>query len=110
MSTANALLQKQLEMVTREAFNNVVNGTAGGSVVFYDNGTNGDATAGDEIYTRQFTQNTKIYTCTLRRQADTPRVGIETITGAMSWTDMGGHAVLTSQKTRSISFVTYKNT
>ncbi len=110
MATANALLQKQLEMVTREAFNNVVNGTAGGSVVFYDNATNGDATSGDGIFTRQFTQNTKVYTCTLQRQLDTPRAGIETITGQMSWTDMGGPAVHTSQKPRQISFVTYKNT
>lgn len=110
MSTANALLQKQLEMVTQQAFNNVVNGTAGGSVVFYDNATNGDATSGDGIFTHQFTQNSKVYTCTLRRQADTPRAGLETITGKMSWTDMGGPAVLTAQKTRQISFVTYKNT
>jgi prepilin-type N-terminal cleavage/methylation domain-containing protein len=110
LSTANALLQKQLEMVSREAFNSVVNGTAGGSVVFYDNGTNGDATNGDGIFTRQITQNSKVYTCTLRRQTDSPRAGIETITGTMSWTDMGGAAVRTSQKTRSVSFVTYKNT
>jgi len=109
MSTANALLQKQIEMVTQQAFNNVVNGTAGGSVVFYDNATNGDVTSGDGIFTRQFTQNQKVYTCTLQRQADTPRAGIETITGTMRWTDMGGPAVSTSQKTRSISFVTYKN-
>jgi prepilin-type N-terminal cleavage/methylation domain-containing protein len=109
LSTANALLQKQLEMVSREAFNSVVNGTAGGSVAFYDNGTNGDVTNGDGIFTREFTQNNKIYTCTLRRQEDTPRAGIETITGTMSWTDMGGAAVRTSQKTRSVSFVTYKN-
>ena len=109
MATANALLQKQVEMVTQQAFNNVVNGTAGGSVVFYDNATNGDVTSGDGIFTRQFTQNSKVFTCTLRRQADTPRAGLETITGTMSWTDMGGAAVRTSQKTRQISFVTYKN-
>lgn len=109
LSTANALLQKQLEMVSREAFNNVVNGTAGGSLQFFDDGTNGDATSGDGIFTRQFTTNNKTYTATLRRQADTPRVSLETITGSVTWTDMGGAATATSQKTRTVTFVTYKN-
>jgi prepilin-type N-terminal cleavage/methylation domain-containing protein len=110
VSTGNAILQEQIEMVTREAFNNVVNGTAGGSVFFYDDGTNGDATANDGIFTRQFTQNSKSYTCTLQRQTNTPRADIEQITGTLSWTDMGGAAVNTTQKTRALSFVTYKNT
>jgi prepilin-type N-terminal cleavage/methylation domain-containing protein len=109
LSTANALLQKQLEMVSREAFNNVVNGTAGGSLQFFDNGTNGDATNGDGIFSRQFTVNTKTYTLTLRQQQDTPRVGIETITGQAIWTDMGRRSAGTIQKTRTVTFVTYKN-
>ena len=65
MSAANAILQEQLEMVTREPFNNVVNGTAGGSALFFDNGTNGDATANDDIYTRLTAMNNKTFTVTL---------------------------------------------
>ena len=109
LSAANAILQEQLEMVSRESFNDVVNGTTGGSQQFFDNGTNGDVTGGDNIYTRQFTMNNKIYTCTLQRQADTPRVDIDTITGTVSWADMGGTGVAMKKKSRTVSFVTYRN-
>lgn len=109
LTTANLLLQKQIEMVSREAFNNVVNGTAGGSVAFFDNGTNGDVTSGDGIFTRQFTQNGKVYTLTLRSQQNTPRANLETITGTASWTDMGSAAINTVQKTRRLTFTTYKS-
>lgn len=109
LSAANAILQEQLEMVTRENFNDVVNGTTGGSQQFFDNGTNGDATAGDGVYTRQLTMNSSTYTCTLQKQTDTPRADIDTITGTVSWTDMGGTGVAMKQKVRTISFTTYRN-
>ncbi len=109
MSAANAILQEQLEMVTREPFNDVVNGTAGGSAQFFDNGTNGDATANDDIYTRQMAMNNMTFTVTLAEQANAPRAGLDTITGAVSWVDMGGRGTHTKQKTRTLTFVTYKN-
>lgn len=109
MSAANAILQEQMEMVTREPFNSVVNGTAGGSAQFFDNGTNGDATANDDIYTRQIAMNNITFTVTLAEQADAPRAGMDTVTGTVSWTDMGGKGTATQQKTRTLTFVTYKN-
>ncbi len=109
MSAANAILQEQLEMVTREPFNSVVNGTVGGSAQFFDNGTNGDAAANDDVFTRQIGMNNKTFTVTLAEQADVPRAGMDTVTGTVSWTDMGGTGANTQQKTRTLTFVTYKN-
>lgn len=109
MSAANAILQEQLEMVTREPFNNVVNGTAGGGTAFFDNGTNGDAVANDDIFTRQMAMNNKTFTVTLGEQADAPRAGMNTVSGTVSWTDMGGTGANTQQKTRTLTFMTYKN-
>ncbi|MDP3937512.1 MAG: prepilin-type N-terminal cleavage/methylation domain-containing protein [Deltaproteobacteria bacterium] len=109
LSSANAIMQEHLEMVTRESFNSVVNGTTGGSQPFFDNATNGDVTAADGIFTRQLTMNNVTYTATLRRQADLPRANIDTITGTVSWTDMGGRGVAMKQKARTVSFVTFRN-
>jgi len=109
LTNANAILQEHMEMISREAFIGVANGSMMGSVAFFDNATNGDATANDGIFTRQFIQNNKVFTCSLREELNTPRAKIDKITGTCTWTDMGGASTNTAQKSRTVTHITYKN-